>query len=173
MSSGLLQSRVVTASSPGEPQVAGGGTVGVGDPRVTYLIKRLETIVRQNLDAVLQAHGLTTPQYAALSILARQPGLSAAQLARRSFVAPQSMQTMVAGFVRSGLVERRPDPENQRILRMFLSDEGAAVLSDSQDAADRIERSMLAGMSNEQVAAFVECLEAGARNLAAGSPGVE
>lgn len=152
------------------PELHTGSDYGLhpAEPRLTYLVKRLESAVRRSLDAVLPAHGLTTPQYAALSILGRHPGLSSAQLARRSFVTPQSMQVMVAAFVRSGLVERRADPENQRILRMFLTDDGRTVLSRSQDAADQIERSMLAGLTNAQITGFSEALQTCARNLTAG-----
>ena len=91
------------------------------EPRATYLVKRLESAVRRNLDLELGSHGMTTPQYAALSILRAQPGLSSAQLARRAFVTPQSMQVMVTAFIRDGLVERRTDPSNQRILRNHLT----------------------------------------------------
>ena len=138
------------------------------EPRGTYLVKRLESAVRQSLDTVLQAHGLTTPQYAALSILRRQPGLSSAQLARRSFVTPQSMQTMVAAFVRAGLVERKPDPEHQRVLRLFLTEAGAGVLARGQEAADQVERRMLAGLPGARVADFTETLEDCIRNLTTG-----
>jgi DNA-binding MarR family transcriptional regulator len=78
------------------------------------------------------------------------------------------MQVMVAAFVRRGLVERRPDPENQRILRIFLTDEDGAVLSRSQEAADRIERGMLAGLTNAQIEGFSSTLETGVRNLTTG-----
>lgn len=155
-------------STAAEPRTGSDGGLHLAEPRLTYLVKRLESAVRQSLDAVLQAHGLTTPQYAALSILGRHPGLSSAQLARRSFVTPQSMQVMVAMFVRTGLVGRRPDPENQRILRIFLTDEGRAVLSRSQDAADQIERSMLAGLTSAHIANFSETLQTCVHNLAAG-----
>jgi DNA-binding MarR family transcriptional regulator len=75
------------------------------------------------------------------------------------------MQVMVAAFVRGGLVERRPDPENQRILRMSLTDEGRTVLSRSQHAADQIERSMLAGLANARIRDFSETLQTCTRNL--------
>lgn len=155
----------MTASPAAELHPGSDYGLNPAEPRLTYLVKRLESAVRQNLDAVLSAQGLTTPQYAALSILGRQPGLSSAQLARRSFVTPQSMQVMVAAFVRGGLVERRPDPENQRILRMSLTDEGRTVLSRSQQAADQIERSMLAGLANARIRDFSETLQTCTRNL--------
>lgn len=138
--------------------------------RVTYLVKRLESAVRRDLDAIMQEQGLTTPQYAALSILRRSPGLSSAQLARRSFVTAQSMQVMVAAFERSGFIERRADAGHQRILRNYLTAAGEAVLTRSEEAADRIEKQMLAGLSDAQVRRLRETMEACVQNLLAGDP---
>jgi DNA-binding MarR family transcriptional regulator len=137
-------------------------------PRVTYLVKRLESAVRQNLDIDIQAQGLTTPQYAALSILRWQPGLSSAQLARRSFVTPQSMQVMVAALLRDGVIERRPDDHNQRVLRNYLTGDGQALLSRAEEAAARIEERMLAGLDAEDIARLREAMTTCVRNLTAG-----
>ena len=123
------------------------------EPRATYLVKRLESAVRRNLDLELGSHGMTTPQYAALSILRAQPGLSSAQLARRAFVTPQSMQVMVTAFIRDGLVERRADPSNQRILRNHLTPDGELLLLRADEAAAGIEQQMLGGLDAEQTAA--------------------
>ena len=138
--------------------------------RVTYLVKRLESAVRRDLDAIMQEQGLTTPQYAALSILRRSPGLSSAQLARRSFVTAQSMHVMVAAFERSSFIERRADVGHQRILRNFLTDAGEGVLARSEEVADRIEKHMLAGLSDAHVRRLREAMEACVQNLLAGAP---
>lgn len=119
-------------------------------PRITYLVKRLESAVRRDLDAIMQQQGLTTPQYAALSILRGNPGLSSAQLARRAFVTAQSMQVMVASFVRNELVERRPAEDNQRILRNFLTAAGQDLLARCEQAAGSIEERMLEGLNEQQ-----------------------
>jgi DNA-binding MarR family transcriptional regulator len=137
------------------------------EPRATYLVKRLESAVRRNLDLELGSHGMTTPQYAALSILRAQPGLSSAQLARRAFVTPQSMQVMVTAFIRDGLVERRADPSNQRILRNHLTPDGELLLLRADEAAAGIEQQMLGGLDAEQTAALRELMTACIENLTA------
>ena len=152
-------------------EVLGDGTtqdVGGSPARVTYLVKRLESAVRRDLDAAMQVQGLTTPQYAALSILQRNPGLSSAQLARRSFVTAQSMQVMVAAFVRSGYVERHPDPDKQRVLRNYLTEAGLDVLARCEEAADHIEERMLAGLSRSQISRLRETMTTCVQNLTDG-----
>ena len=140
------------------------------EPRATYLVKRLESAVRRNLDLELGSHGMTTPQYAALSILRAQPGLSAAQLARRAFVTPQSMQVMVTAFIRDGLVERRADPSNQRILRIHLTRDGELLLLRADEAAAGIEQQMLGGLDGEQTAVLRELMTVCIENLTARVP---
>ena len=135
------------------------------EPRATYLVKRLESAVRRNLDLELGSHGMTTPQYAALSILRAQPGVSSAQLARRAFVTPQSMQVMVTAFIRDGLVERRADPGNQRILRIHLTRDGELLLLQADEAAAGIEQQMLGGLDAEQTAVLRELMTTCIENL--------
>lgn len=160
------------AEHPGVvPDGVAQGVTGHPPSRMTYLVKRLESAVRQNLDLNVQTQGLTTPQYAALSVLRWQPGLSSAQLARRSFVTPQSMQVMVAAFVRDRLVARRADPDNQRILRNYLTDEGELLLIRADEAAARIENQMLAGLDDEQILRLRETMTACIQNLTSRRPG--
>jgi hypothetical protein len=77
--------------------VSGEGKDGgaAGAPSTLYLFKQLELVVRALLDDALRPLGLTTLQYTALTVLQRRSGLSSAQLARRSFLRPQTMNVMV------------------------------------------------------------------------------
>src|ERR671916_3243561 len=96
--------------------------------RLLYLIKGLEMAERARMEEVLRPLGVTLHQYTALSILERREGLSSAQLARRHYVTPQAMHQLVASMERNGLIERRPDEANRRILRAWLTGHGAEVL---------------------------------------------
>ncbi len=64
--------------------------------RVGYLIARADRGVRRGVAARIAPHDLSLPQYTALSLLRERGGLSNAQLARRIFVTPQSMATVIA-----------------------------------------------------------------------------
>lgn len=113
------------------------------EPRLTYVVGRLERVVRRQLDERLSPHGLTTPQYTTLSIL-RSPGvLSNARLARRALITPQSMSQILAALEEKGLIERTPDPGHGRILQVELSKAGRAVLDECDVVVDEIEQRML------------------------------
>ncbi|WP_213089943.1 MarR family winged helix-turn-helix transcriptional regulator [Streptomyces umbrinus] len=132
---------------------------------MTYLVKQVERGVRSMLDETVRRFGLTTPQYAALSVLARRSGLSSAQLARRAFVTPQAMNQIVAQLEAAELIAREPDPANWRILRASLTREGERRLAACERAVDRIEDQMLQALDSESVERLREGLLACAAAL--------
>lgn len=136
-------------------------------PRIIYLVKRVELIARAQLDDITRENGLTTPQYTALSVLRAQPGLSAAQLARRSFVSPQAMTEMVGALEAKEMVSREPAPDNRRVLRAYLTDTGRAALDSCDRGADLLEQHMLRDVAPHDAAALRRALTACASGLSA------
>lgn len=126
--------------------------------RTAYLVKRLELAVRGRLDSAMRPHGLTVVQYTALTALRRQPGLSSAQLARRSFVSAQTMQELMTKLERQGLVRRTPADGNRRVLSISLTERGLAKLDDTEHEVDEIERHMLADLDEDQVETLRQAL---------------
>nr|WP_246301397.1 MarR family transcriptional regulator [Microbacterium immunditiarum] len=110
------------------------------------------------MDEVVQAHGITSVQYTALAVLARNPGLTAARLARNSFVRLQSMAQLVGALEARGLVERRRDPASRRQNLISITEEGRTVLEALAGPVAVIEAEMLAGMTRDQVTAFAATL---------------
>lgn len=91
------------------------------EPLTLYLVKRLELVIRALMDDALRPLGLTTLQYTAMSVLEGRGALSSAQLARRSFLRPQTMHEMVLTLEKRGLLVRKPQPDNKRILLATLT----------------------------------------------------
>jgi DNA-binding MarR family transcriptional regulator len=79
------------------------------------VLKRAQYTLRQVMDDRLADAALTTPQYAALTALEREEGLSNAELARRCFVTPQTMHSIVTRLEEEGLLRRTPHPNHGRI----------------------------------------------------------
>src|SRR5690349_23706656 len=97
-------------------------------PSVLYLVKQLELVVRARLDEIVRAGGITALQYTALTVLERHDGLSAAQLARDSFVTAQTMADMVRNLETRGLIDRERNAANRRELLIHLTPAGRALL---------------------------------------------
>jgi DNA-binding MarR family transcriptional regulator len=137
-------------------------------PRVSYVVARLDRAVRREIDDRVRRHGLTATQYTALSVLATRTGLSNAQLARRSYVTPQSMSQIIGALERGGLIERTPDPAHRRILRAELTRKGRRVLASCDRAVDEMERRMLGDMRAQDRDELQQQLIACVRRLGAG-----
>jgi DNA-binding MarR family transcriptional regulator len=111
--------------------------------RVGYELKRAQHALRSEMDGALRGVGLTTPQYAALSVLEVEEGISGALLARRCFVTPQTMNGILVNLEKAGLLERRAHPEHGRVLQAYLTGDGEGMLSRAHALVEAIEGRML------------------------------
>lgn len=133
--------------------------------RPSYEIARVERGVRRAIAARVEPHGLTVPQYTALSILLRRSGLSNSQLARRSYVTPQSMNAVIASLEERGLIRRVQSAEHARVRRTELTPAGRRLLAICDREIAAFEQEMLSVLSAEQRAAFGEALSLLARQI--------
>lgn len=134
-------------------------------PSLLYLLKRTELVVRARLEELLKPAGVTALQYTALTVLERHDGISAAQLARDSFVTAQSMADMVRALESRGLVRREPNPGNRREKVILLADAGRRLLADHAEPARLLERRMVADLGPADVERFREVLKSAHRAL--------
>jgi DNA-binding MarR family transcriptional regulator len=139
---------------------------------VSYVVARLDRALRREIDEVVRPHGLTLARYTALSVIARRDGLSNAQLARRSYVTPQSMSQVILDLENDGLIERQPDRSHRRILRATLTAAGRRVLASCDRAVDALEREMLAEVPAQEHEALIAHLTSCVRRLGAGLRGL-
>jgi DNA-binding MarR family transcriptional regulator len=129
-----------------------------GEPLTLYLVKRLELAIRALLDDALRPLGLTTSQYTALSVLQTRGALSSAQLARRSFLRPQTMHEMVLALEKRGLIAREAQDGNKRVLLAALTDAGRDLMARCVPAVLELEDALLADLSPGQRATLREGL---------------
>lgn len=135
------------------------------DQRIGYELKRAQHALRLGMDDALRAVGLTTPQYAALSLLETAPGLSNAELARRAFVTAQTMNAIVANLSTAGLITRRPHPTHGRMQETMLTARGRDRLRLAHPLVNAIERRMLAGLGSDEQRQLLTALRCGADAL--------
>jgi len=133
---------------------------------IGYQMKRAQHALRLEMDGALRGVGLTTPQYAALSVLEEEAGLSGAALARRCFVTPQTMNQILMNLQGSGMVERRPHPEHGRVLSAYLTRKGAELVAQAHGEVGAIEERMLAGLDSGERSLLLEALQGCAESLA-------
>ena len=140
------------------------------EPRISYIVARLERAVRVEINERVKPHGLTTLQYTTLSILGRRGELSNAQLARRAYMTPQSTSEVLDALEEKGLVSRTPHPNHRRVFPAGLTEKGRKVLAACDAAVDELEREMLAELTPHQAKSLRNGLISAVRALHAGFP---
>ena len=132
---------------------------------IGFLLVQAWHAVIAAMDTVLRPHGLTSPQYGVLSVLARDPGLSGADLARVVNTTPQAMNEVLATLERKHLIERRPHPTHGRILQATLTDEGRRRLRAANPAVRALEAAIEDGFTADQIATVKTWLVESAKRL--------
>jgi DNA-binding MarR family transcriptional regulator len=116
--------------------------------RVGYLIKRAQAVLHAAMADALGLHDLTISQFAVLTGLDDEPGLSNADLARRAFVTPQSMHAVLQDLERQQFVVRRAHPLHQRVLQAELTERGRRTLKSANESVNAVEEQMLRKLSS-------------------------
>ena len=138
-----------------------------------YLLRQAWYAFRTAMDGALRDEGLTGAQYAVLSVLARDPGMSGADLARVCNTTPQAMNGVLTTLERDALVARSAHPAHGRILQAFLTDEGRRRLDRATPRVRAVERSAEAGLTPDQLGAVKHWLvDAACRLSGSGTPTV-
>ena len=149
------------SSHPSDPALA-------VTPRIGYVVGRLDRAIRREIGALVAPFGLTVPKYTALSILRDRPGLSNAQLARRCYVTPQSMNEVLIALEADGLIVRSPAANHGRVVEVTLSERGQEVLAACDRAVTHMENAMLADLDDDGRKQLLDALVGCVYRLGAG-----
>jgi DNA-binding MarR family transcriptional regulator len=103
---------------------------GVPAMHAVTSLMRVQQLVLSQLDAILKPHGLTFARYEALVLLvfSSRGALPLGKMGERLQVHPTSVTSIVQRLAASGLVERRPHPEDGRAVLAEITDAGRAVV---------------------------------------------
>jgi DNA-binding MarR family transcriptional regulator len=137
----------------------------VRSPHISYIVARLERALRKEIGRLVGPRGLSVAQYTTLSILRSRSGLSNAQLARRLWVTPQSMNEVISALERMGLIQRVPDAGNRRILRTALTPVGKETLAACDADILEMEGQMLGDIDAAGHDFLVDALEGCIRRI--------
>jgi DNA-binding MarR family transcriptional regulator len=133
---------------------------------VGYVLKNAQAALHQRMEEALKPLNLTVSHYSCLHRLRVEPGISAAALARRTFVTRQSMNVMLQHLIDRDLVTRPDQPDSGRALPSVLTPAGSRALDTAQLLVDAVEQRMLAGLSSAERSALARALNACVDSLA-------
>lgn len=85
-----------------------------------------------------------------LFMLHKGKSMSQKELAGQLNITAPSITSSIQKMERAGYITRRPDTEDQRIMRLNLTEKGESCICAIKNVADRMDELMLEGMSKEE-----------------------
>jgi DNA-binding MarR family transcriptional regulator len=102
---------------------------------------------RARAEAALHKLGLYTGQEMLLLQLWLEEGVPQSQLAACMGVEAPTTTKMLRRMEHAGLIERRPDPEDARVSRVYLTERGRALEGPVLEVWGQLEEQTVAGLS--------------------------
>ena len=112
--------------------------------RMGYLAWQVVHVMGARLERALRSLDLTAAQHNALQHVVWTPGVSAAEIARRTGFTPQSMGAAVSVLVDRGLLARREHPSSRRTVQLIITDGGATLAERARGVVERLDEEALA-----------------------------
>ena len=132
---------------------------------VGYLMKRIMMSIVYQADKRLDEHGLTSAQWGPLMRLNTSGGSTVAELARWLQVDAGAMTRLLDRLEKKGLCKRVRSTEDRRVVRVELTPEGEAAITEVPAVLAEVMNAHLAGFSKTEWQALKTYLQ---RMLATG-----
>jgi DNA-binding MarR family transcriptional regulator len=117
------------------------------DDSTPLLLADVSRLMRRSFDQRARSIGVTRAQWRVLTMLVRHEGISQAGLAELIEVEPITLCRMVDRLTEAALVERRPDPNDRRVWRLFMTEKARALLNDLRLLAGDLNEEAMEGIS--------------------------
>jgi len=104
------------------------------------LFTQAAKLLREAADEAMGPHGVRVGQHIVLSALWDEDGLTPGEIARRIGVATPTIVNTASRMEEAGLLVRRPDPADARLVRLHLTASGSAAREPVRAARAALER---------------------------------
>lgn len=121
-------------------------------------IPRYIRVIRRAIEEVEGEIPLTMPQFRCLQAVAARGVTLTTHLARQLQVTVPTMTSRLDGLVERGLVQRQPDPQSRRQVRVSLTPDGDVLLRRYQAIIDAQLHELLAPLSGAARARLLAAL---------------
>jgi MarR family transcriptional regulator, transcriptional regulator for hemolysin len=130
-----------------------------------FILNDVARLLRTYADFKAAQFGITRAQWAVLVRLDRHEGLNQSELAETLDLQPITLTRLLDKLSDSGLIERRPDPEDRRAKRLFLTLAARPLLERLGVLGEETMASALAGVDGMSIEHMVGHLAVVKENL--------
>ena len=128
---------------------------------IGFLVNDIARLMRRNFNRRVQELelDLSQAQWKALANLARQEGVNQVTLAETLEIQPITLARTIDRLQEAGLVTRRPDPDDRRAVRLYLTPKAQPLLDNMWQLAVQIRDEAMADLSNKNQEMLVKLLQ--------------
>jgi MarR family transcriptional regulator, transcriptional regulator for hemolysin len=130
-----------------------------------FSVNDVARMLRTYADYKAGQFGITRAQWVVLVRLDRFEGLKQSELADMLDLQPITLTRLLDRLCRSGLIERRSDPNDRRANRLYLTASARPLLKQLGDLGDKLMATALAGVERESIERMVAQLAIVKENL--------
>jgi MarR family transcriptional regulator, transcriptional regulator for hemolysin len=130
-----------------------------------FLLNDVARMLRTYADHKAAQFGITRAQWVVLVRLDRFEGLKQSELAEMLDLQPITLTRLLDRLCAGGLIERRPDPNDRRANRLYLTAAARPLLERLGDLGEELMATALAGVDRDSVERMVAQLAIVKENL--------
>jgi MarR family transcriptional regulator for hemolysin len=130
-----------------------------------FLLNDVARLLRTYADHQAAQFGITRAQWAVLVRVDREEGLNQSELADTLDLQPITLTRLLDKLCDSGLIERRPDPDDRRAKRLFLMPAARPLLEQLRVLGEETMADTLAGVDRASIDRMIAELSTVKENL--------
>ncbi|WP_410787081.1 MarR family winged helix-turn-helix transcriptional regulator [Kribbella sp. C-35] len=127
-------------------------------PEFLELHSKTSKLLRAAADAAVQRHGLRLGQDHLLAALWAEDGRTPGEIAASVNVTTPAVTKLATRLAESGLLERRPDPRDNRLVRLWLTPAGRALQAPVEAERQQLEDRITATLTKTERAQLLKAL---------------
>jgi DNA-binding MarR family transcriptional regulator len=139
--------------------------------RFAFLIHDVSRLRRVMFDRIVRGLGTSRSQWWVLAFLSRDDGSPQTNLADELDVGKVALGGLIDRLEEAGMVQRRPDPIDRRVKRVFLTKEGRKLVSQNKELDKSVNETTLQGVSEADFEITMRTLDKMKSNLLAAMGG--
>ena len=140
---------------------------------LAFLFMDTARLFRKKFAEAARSFGGTGPQWRALLVLEKNPGINQGMLAEHLDVEPITACRMVDRLEQAGLVERRRDPADRRVWQLFVTESAAPVVGNLRAVGGGLIERAASALSPEEAESLKVMITRVRDNLASMEDGME
>jgi DNA-binding MarR family transcriptional regulator len=121
------------------------------DARVVISLVRFSNRLERRMTEALALHGLTLAQCDVLATLLCGDGITQQELAEWLLVTKGNIVGLIDRVSAAGWVERRPDPEDRRVNRLYLTNAGRKLMAKVEPGQLALVRKVFGRLSEKEL----------------------